>query len=73
MRLAKPRVLGEQAEADQQMSFTAAHGLLEVEDGLGRSTRQPGDALAYEILHALRDVRLLEEGRAVPLDGDQLI
>ena len=57
-------MLGEQAEADEQMRLAAAHRLLEVEDGLGRSSRQPGNALADEVLHALRDVRLLEEGRA---------
>ena len=40
---------------------------------LGRSARQPGDALADEVLHALGDVGLLEERRAVALGGDQLV
>ena len=71
--LAKVRVLGEQAEADEQMGLAAAHGLLEVKDGLRRGSRQARDALADEVLHALRDVRLLEERGAVAFGGDQLV
>ena len=63
-------VFGEQAEADEKMSFAAAHRLLEVEDSLGRGPRQPGNAFGDEVLHTLRNVRLLEEGRPVALGGD---
>ena len=66
-------MLGEQAEADEQVGLAAAHRLLEVEDRLGRGSGQPGDALADQVLHALRDVRLLEEGSAVAFGGDQLV
>ena len=66
-------MLGEQAKADEQVRLAAAHRLLEVKDGLRRSSRQPGDALADQVLHALRDVRLLEERRAIALGGDQLV
>ena len=45
VRLPQLRMLGEQAEADQQVRLAAAHRLLQVEDGLGRSAGQPGDAL----------------------------
>ena len=65
--LAQFGMLGEQAEADEQVGLAAAHGLLEVEDGLGRRARQPGDALGDQVLHALGDVGLLEEGRAIRL------
>ena len=66
-------MFGEQAEADEKVGLAAAHRLLEVEDRLGRGPRQPGDALGDEVLHTLSDVRLLEEGRAIALGGDQLI
>ena len=39
----------------------------------GRAAGQPGNALADEVLHALGDVGLLEEGRPVTLGADQLI
>ena len=65
--------MASKAEADEQVGLAAAHRLLEVEDGLRRSAREPRDALGDEVLHALRDVRLLEEGRAVALGGDQLV
>ena len=44
--LAQFGMLGEQAEADEQVGLAAAHRLLEVEDRLGRGPGQPGDALA---------------------------
>src|SRR5688572_14050771 len=66
-------MLGEQAKADQEVSFAAAHGLLEMENRLRRSTGQTRDALADQVLHALGDVRLLEERRAISLGRNQLI
>ena len=66
-------MLREQAEADEQVGLAAAHRLLEVEDRLGRGSGQPGNAFADQVLHALRDVRLLEEGRAVAFGGDQFV
>ena len=72
--LAQRGVLGQQAEADEQMRLAAAHGLLEVEDGLGRGPGQPGDALGDEVLHALGDVASSRRTAvAVALGGDQLI
>ena len=71
--LAQGWVLGQQAEADEQVGFAAAHGLLEMEDGLRRDARQPGNALGDEVLHALRDEGLLEKRRAVALGVDQFV
>lgn len=71
--LAEPCGLSEEAEANEKVSLTAAHGLFEVEHGLCRSAGEAGDALADQVLHALGDVRLFEEGRAIPLGFDQLI
>jgi hypothetical protein len=73
IRLAEPRVLREQAEANQQVGFTAAHCLFEVKNCLRRSSRQACKALADEVLHALRDVCLLKEGRAIALADNQLV
>ena len=36
------RMLGEQAEADEQVGLAAAHRLLQVEDGLRTSCRPAG-------------------------------
>ena len=55
--------LGEQAKADEQMRFAAAHRLFEMEDRLGRDPGESCDTLGDEILHALGDVRLLEKRR----------
>ena len=71
--LAQCGMLRKQAEADEQVGLAAAHRLLEVEDGLGRDASEPGDALADEVLHALGDVGLLEERRAVAFGSDQLV
>ncbi len=66
-------MLGEQAKADEKMGLAAAHRLLEVEDSLGRGPRQPSNALADEVLHALSNVSPLVEGRSIPFGGDQLV
>ena len=66
-------MLGEQAEAHEQVRLAAAHRLLEVKDRLRRSTGQPSDALGDQVLHALGDVRLLEERRAIAFGRDQLV
>ncbi len=71
--LAKFGMPGEKAEADEQVGLAAAHRLLQVEDGLGGSAGEPGDAFADEVLHALGDVGLLEEGRTVAFVVDQFI
>ena len=66
-------MLGQQAEPDQQVGLTTAHGLLEMEYRLCRSAGQTRDALADQVLHALGDVRLLEEGGAISLSRNQVI
>ena len=66
-------MLRQQAEADKQVGLAAAHGLLEVKDGLRRNAGEPGHALADEVLHALGDVGLLEELRAVAFRSDQFV
>jgi hypothetical protein len=66
-------VSGQETEADEQVRLPTAHRLLEMEDGLGGDSREAGDAFGDQILHALGDVRLLEEGFAIPLSVNQLI
>jgi hypothetical protein len=63
----------EEAETDEQVGLAAAHGLLQMEDGLGGSFGEPGDAFANEVLHALGDVGPLEEGSTVTFLLDQFI
>src|ERR1035437_8017116 len=67
---AKLRVLGEQAEADKQVGLATAHGLLQVEDGLRGRPGETCDAFIDEVLHALRDLGLLEELGAIAFGGD---
>src|SRR5205823_5228386 len=71
--LAQGRMLGQQAEADEQMGLAPAHRLLEMEDGLSRNARKSGDALGDEVLHALRDEGLLEKRGPVALGVNQLV
>jgi hypothetical protein len=71
--LAQYGMLRQQAETDEQMRLTAAHGLLEVKDTLGRNTSEPGHALADKVLHALSDVGFLEELGAVVFRSDQFV
>jgi hypothetical protein len=71
--LAKLRVFGEKPESDKEMGLAAAHGLLQVEYGLGRCPGEAGDALANEVLHALCDLSLFEKLGPVALFGDQLV
>ena len=55
------------------MGFTAAHGLLEVEDGLRGVAGQPGNTFGDQVLHTLGDVGFLEKGCAVSFACNQLI
>ena len=55
------------------MGFAAAHGLLEVEDGLGRDAGQTGDALGNEVLHALSDGGPAKKRGAVAFSVDKLV
>src|SRR2546425_365664 len=71
--LTKLGVFGEKAEADKQVGLAAAHGLLQVKDGLRGCPGQARNAFAYEVLHALRDFGLFEELGAIALGGDQLV
>ena len=71
--LAQDGMFRQQAKADEQVGLAAAHGLLEVKNALGRGASEPGYALADEVLHALGDVRLLEELGAVTFRSDQLV
>lgn len=64
---------GEQTEADEQMGFAAAHGLLEVEDGLSGDAGKTRHTLGNEVLHTLRDEGLLEKRGAVTLGMDQFV
>ena len=59
-------MLGEQAEANEQVRFSAAHRLLEMEDRLRRNASESRHTLGDEVLHALRDVRLVEKAAASP-------
>src|ERR1035441_5030432 len=68
---AKLGVFSEQAEADEKVGLAAAHGLLQVKDGLRGCTGEASDAFANEVLHALRDLGLLEELGAIAFGGDQ--
>jgi len=67
------RGLREEPESHQQVGLAATHSLLEMKDGLGRRSRESGDALADEVLHALGDVGLLKEGVTIAFSGDQLV
>jgi hypothetical protein len=66
-------VLGEKAEADEEVGLAAAHGLLQVKDGLRRCSGKARDAFTNEVLHALRGFGLLEELCAIAFGGDQLV
>jgi len=66
-------VLGQQPEADQEMGLAATHRLLQMKDGLAGEPRQPCEALGDQVLHALGNVRFLEESRAIALGGDQFV
>src|ERR1035441_4807160 len=70
---AKLGVFSEQAEADEKVGLAAAHGLLQVKDGLRGCPGEASDAFANEVLHALRDLGLLEELGAIAFGGDQLV
>lgn len=66
-------VTREEAEADQKVGFTATHGLLEMEGGLGRGPGQPREPLGDQVPHALGDVGPLEKSASVALQIDQLV
>src|ERR1035441_10616755 len=70
---AKLGVFGEQAEADEKVGLAAAHSLLQVKDGLRGCPSEACDTLTDEVLHALRDLGLLEELGAIAFGGDQLV
>ena len=73
VRFAKLRMFGEKAEADEKVGLATTHSLLQVEDGLRRRPGKAGNALTDEVLHALRDLRLIEELGAIAFGGDQLV
>ena len=55
------------------MRLAAAHRLFEVKDRLRRSPSQASDTLGDQVLHALRDVGLLEERRTIAFCRDQFV
>jgi hypothetical protein len=70
---AQPRMLGQEAEADHQVGFAAAHRLLEVKDGLRGATGEARDALADQALHTFGDVRARKECFPILFVGDQFV
>jgi hypothetical protein len=66
-------MFGEQAEADKQVSLAAAHGLLQVKDGLRGCPGEACDALANEVLHALSNLSLFKELNPIAFGADQLV
>ena len=66
-------MLGQETKSYKQMGLAPSHGLLEMEDSLRRRTSQAGYALGDEVLHAIGDVSLGEEGRALTLGGNQAV
>lgn len=66
-------MLGKEPEADEQMRFAATHRLIQMKDRLRGYAGEPRDTLRDEVLHALGDVRFLEEGGAVALGVDQFV
>ncbi len=71
--LAKPRIFGEEPEADEKVGLPAAHRLLQVKDGLRRDAGETSSSLADEVLHSLSDVSLFKKLCAVSFRIDQLI
>ena len=66
-------VLGSQTSAHNQVSLTATHGLLEVEDRIGRLAGQPLNGPAQQVAHTGGDECLAVEGLAVAFVLNQLV
>jgi len=58
----------QKTKAHKQMRLAAAHGLLEMEHGLTGHACEASNAFRDQILHALGDVCLLEEGLSFAFD-----
>ena len=67
------RVRGQQAQRDEVVGLATAHALPQEEHAVARLTRESLEALRQQVLHAVRDDVLLEEGLRVDAAFDQVI
>ena len=66
-------MLGQQAKADKQMGFAAAHRLFQMKDRLRGNPGEASNALSDEVLHTEGDVGPFEKDFAVARGVDQFV